>query len=178
MQEIWKNIKDWEGYKISNLGRVKSLPKKWIIQNNNIQITKERFKKNFKTNGGYLQVDLSKNTKRYHKYLHRLLAEAFILNPENKPEVNHIDGNKLNNNLKNLEWVTSSENKKHAFKIGLKSHKGIHGPSHKLTEWDVRMIRKLYKNTKYWTQSELAKIFNVTQPTIRFIVLNKSWSNI
>jgi hypothetical protein len=104
--EIWQNIEGFEGlYKVSTKGVVISLGK--------VQEIKPR-----KKNNGYLQVKLSKEGKRFHLLLHRVVAKTFILNIDNKPEVNHIDGNKENNNLKNLEWVTSSENQKHAFKIG------------------------------------------------------------
>ena len=69
------------------------------------------------TNSGYLMVDLNKNNKKTHKLIHRLVAEAFIPNPENKPQVNHKNGNKRDNNIKNLEWATSSENNLHAYKF-------------------------------------------------------------
>ena len=68
----------------------------------------------------YYQVSLWKNNKEEHKYIHRLVAEAFIPNPLNLPEVNHIDGNRQNNNVSNLEWVDSLDNKLHAIKTGLK----------------------------------------------------------
>jgi hypothetical protein len=74
----------------------------------------------FVNNSGYLVIDLKVNGIRYKKLMHRLVAEAFLNNPFNKKEVNHKDGNKLNNSIDNLEWVTSSENKKHALQEGLK----------------------------------------------------------
>ena len=74
----------------------------------------------FVNNSGYLVIDLRVNGIRYKKLMHRLVAEAFLDNPFNKKEVNHKDGNKLNNSIDNLEWVTSSENKKHALQEGLK----------------------------------------------------------
>ena len=103
MEEIWKDIKDYEGlYQVSNLGNVK--------RNNHIL---------YKTKRTYYGVILSKNNIKKYKNIHRLVAETFIPNPDNKPQVNHIDGNKLNNNKNNLEWVTISENGKHAYRIGL-----------------------------------------------------------
>ena len=74
---------------------------------------------------GYETVGLTKDGEQRTKPVHRLIAQAFIPNPQNKPEVNHIDGYKLNNDLGNLEWVTTSENHRHAFRIGLsKAHDG------------------------------------------------------
>lgn len=104
MEEIWKDIKEYEGiYQVSNLGRVKSL-----------KHSKEgKLLKGRVTGKGYLSVALFRNSVRKSNSIHRLVAEAFIPNPENKPEVNHIDENKLNNDVSNLEWVTSKENSNH-----------------------------------------------------------------
>ena len=105
--------------------------------------------------------------------LHRIIAEVYIPNPENKPEVNHKDGNKLNNSVDNLEWVTHKENMKHAYNNELISQKGENSVKSKLTEKDVRFIRK--SNLK---QRELAKMFNVNQTNISCIKRRKSWSHI
>lgn len=83
-----------------------------------------RLVKHQPSNSGYIRVELWRSGVGKKYLLHRLLAEAFIQNPENKPQVNHIDGNKTNNSLSNLEWVTQSENQKHAYRIGLQ--KGYH----------------------------------------------------
>lgn len=103
MEEIWKDIVDYEGlYQVSNLGRVKSLVRKGVL--------KEKMLKPFIHQKGYLQIGLHKNGK-YIKYLvHRLVAEAFIPNPNNLPEVNHKDENKQNNVVSNLEWCDRSYN--------------------------------------------------------------------
>jgi hypothetical protein len=104
-KEIWKKINDFPYY-ISNLGRIK---------NNKNHIMKTRVLK-----GGYEGLTLYNTNEKKFKSVHRLVAEAFIPNPENKETVNHKDGNKLNNLLENLEWNTQSENVKHAFDTGLK----------------------------------------------------------
>ncbi len=111
MQEIWKDIINFPDYQISNLGNVYS-------------------KKNYKirkpfVSNGYLSIYLFKNGKRYRKKIHRLVAEAFIPNPNNLPVINHIDGNKLNNIVSNLEWCTSKQNTIHAYKTGLMKTKQI-----------------------------------------------------
>lgn len=121
MQEIWKDIPNYQGlYQISNCGRVKSLPRK----NNKRIINKEIIKVFTKLPNGYLKVGLSKNGKTKHYFVHRLVAEAFIPNLENKPCVNHKDCNKENNNVNNLEWVTHKENnsyKNHHLKRNISS---------------------------------------------------------
>ena len=115
MEEIWKDIIGYEGrYQISNFGRVKSLLKKH-------RKNKDSFMDIRKNKGGYLTAGLRSATKKANPQVHRLVAIAFIQNPESKPQVNHIDGNKENNYAVNLEWVTASENIIHAFKTGLRS---------------------------------------------------------
>lgn len=107
MKEIWKPIENYEQYSISNLGNVYSSKRNRILKPTN-------------TTKGYVQVHLSKNGNVVNAPIHRLVAKAFIANPFNKLQVNHIDGNKHNNRVENLEWCTNSENQKHAIKLGLK----------------------------------------------------------
>lgn len=108
MQEIWKDIEGYEGlYQVSNLCNIKRLNSGRIL-------------KQCKNTYGYLQVGLSKKGKLKMFCVHILVARAFIPNPENKSQVNHIDGDKENNNIDNLEWVSQEENLIHAFKTGLR----------------------------------------------------------
>lgn len=137
MKEEWKDIYGYEGlYKISNLGEIKSLERK-VNYNNIRKITvHERIIKQ-RSNGGYKEVSLSKNNKGKNLSVHRLVAIHFIPNPYNKKEVNHIDGNKSNNNIHNLEWVTPSKNVRHSYDMGLARNDGENHPTNKLTESDV-----------------------------------------
>lgn len=126
MEEIWKDIPNYEGlYQASNLGRIKALPK--IINNgrsygrlilSNEKIMKPRYDKD-----GYLHIGITKNKKQKIISVHRLIALAFIPNPLNKTQVNHINGIKDDNRIENLEWVTNSENQLHSIYIlGNKPH--------------------------------------------------------
>ena len=117
--EIWKDIKGYEGlYQISNLGRVKSLIKFHNTKNNVGYFSKEHILKPGIRNE-YFMVCLVKNHKKKSISIHRLVAENFIKNPHNKKQVNHIDGNKLNNKADNLEWCTNQENIIHSWVNGL-----------------------------------------------------------
>lgn len=124
-QEIWKDIKEHEGYyMVSNLGRVKTLDR-WrnCPLNKKIKyLRKGKILKQMKDKSGYLLVSLYKNKKARRWLVHRLVAETFIPNSENKPQVNHKDGNKQNNNVENLEWCTPQENTIHAFNNKLNRH--------------------------------------------------------
>lgn len=115
MNEIWKDVKGYEGlYQISNLGRIKSLKRQVGFIERDEKILKPRLIRS------YLVAHLFKNNVAKNVLIHRMVAEMFIENPENKPCVNHIDGNKQNNKVENLEWVTHSENDLHAYKLGLR----------------------------------------------------------
>lgn len=120
MEEKWKDIKGYEGlYQVSNLGRVKSLRRKVRTQKGSYYI-KERELKICKDNIGYLVVGLTYKGKTKIIRLHRIIAEAFIPNPTNKPVINHINGIKNDNRIENLEWTTYKENSIHAIKTGLR----------------------------------------------------------
>lgn len=120
MKEVWKPIEGYEGlYEVSNLGRIKSLRRDVAIPNPRLgtvgyRTYPERIKPCVENRHGYYQVTLSKEAKSRTLRVHRLVALAFIPNPDNKPYINHIDGNKKNNRVSNLEWCTASENNWHA----------------------------------------------------------------
>lgn len=126
-------------------------------------------------NSGYMCVNLYYNKKLYRKYIHRLVAEAFIPNPDNKPEVNHKDGNKRKNNLKNLEWVTEKENTDHAFKNNLrKIHHGEGATDSKITEKTAKKICKMLEDNEYGTR-EIADKLYVSFAIVSNIKHKKAW---
>ena len=122
MQEFWKDVKDFEGlYQVSNLGRVKSLKREVVyFEGNNSKnqhhTVFEKIKNASKKDNGYLITSLYKGNKGNHKYIHRLVAEAFIPNPDNLPTVNHKNLNKQDNRVENLEWCSYADNNDHARK--------------------------------------------------------------
>lgn len=118
--EVWKEIDGFEGlYAISNFGNVKRLEHSDTHCKQGYRVFKERPLKPF-LRRGYLKVNLFKGDKRHSKSVHRLVAQAFIPNDDTeKTQINHIDGNKVNNNKDNLEWCTCKENIAHAIRMGL-----------------------------------------------------------
>lgn len=110
--EIWKDVIGYEGlYQVSDLGNVKSLNYRRTGKEKNIYINTDKY--------GYLNVMLSKNSLNKRFYVHRLASICFLKSIADKCFINHIDGNKTNNNINNLEWCNCSENIKHAYKLGL-----------------------------------------------------------
>lgn len=162
-----KDVKGYEGlYKCDESGIVYSLPKK---TRKGIRIVKPFISKN----NGYFQVDLCKDGGIKRFSVHRIIAECFIENSKNKEQVNHINGNKSDNSLVNLEWNTRSENQLHAINLGLRSTKGVKNSSAKLTDDFVKFIRQSKSKT-----IDLAKEFKVSQSTISGIRHNRTWTHL
>lgn len=167
-EEIWKDIKGYEKiYQISNLGRIKSLKRK----NNYGKTIKESIRILQINKYGYNIITLWKNHIGITYQIHRLVADAFIPNPENKPQVNHIDGNKLNNNINNLQWCTCQENVIHRFKKlkqkGSRSMLGKFGANHNCSKKIYQIDTITYKILKkYNCITEAAKENNINISSI------------
>lgn len=162
MNPFWADIEGYPNYAISSDG---------------IVLNKHRNKtvKASRNHWGYMVVGLTVNKKRFNHQIHRLIANAFIPNPEGKTQVNHIDGNKSNNRLENLEWVTPSENKIHAYTV--LNQKAARGENHgvaKLTMERVKEIRQQYLTGEVTMQS-LANQHQVCIQTISNVVHHKIW---
>jgi hypothetical protein len=184
-QEIWKDIIGYEGYyKVSNLGNIRSLDRLVNKPNKTSYIRKGKLCNQSKSNLGYMTVGFTVNNKKVNKYVHRLVAEAFITNINNYPQVNHIDCNKTNNRINNLEWCTNSQNHIHASKNGLNklhlhrvAYSGEENGRALLTKEQVLEIKEKYIPYKY-SAKKLAKEYNVSESCITHILNNTSWKKI
>jgi hypothetical protein len=160
------DIKDFKGlYAIAEDGKVWSYPKRGNPNG--------KFINGITTAYGYEQVGLRKNGKTYINKIHRLVARAFLDNTASKPHINHIDGNKINNNVSNLEWCTISENNIHAVKEGLRD------ATIKIPLKELPKIRETYRKGLY-SQREIAKHYGVCQATIQDILngVRAAWNNL
>lgn len=160
-----KTIINFPNYKINKEGKV--------------YLNNEKEKAPSKCKKGYLHITLSRFGIKKTFLVHRLTALSFIPNPNNLPQVNHKDGNKLNNCIDNLEWCTCSENLKHAFSLGLSkaNNEGAKNPKAKLTENDVLEIKALIKS-KFIPQNKIAKMYNIDATVISGIKKGTKWKNI
>lgn len=163
IKELWKDIPGYDGfYKVSNKGRIKSLPRRFSPRS--LILTHAH------NDTGYPIAAISYNRVMKTFTIHRLVAAAFVDNPNGYNEVNHKDGNKKNNHSANLEWCTRSENVKHAFDTGLKfGSKGENHPKSKLTNEQVLQIRQKFRSNIY-TQKMLMKEFSVSYSTIQKVL--------
>lgn len=162
--EIWRWIAGYENlYQVSNFGRVKR-----FYGNGNVKILKPWLNRQ-----GYLIFDLCKGAKSKHFPIHQLVAKAFIPNPDNKPEPNHEDGNKLNNHVSNLKWSTRAENVKHAVEMGL-SPKGEDHPNAKLTNAQREKARQIViKGDTEFGINALAREYGVCSATMTEAIYGK-----
>lgn len=175
MKEVWKDIEGYEGlYQVSNLGRVKSLPRTKKTKSGVTYITKEKILM-FRNCAGYNRCSLTKNNKSKNIYVHRLVARAFIPNPKNYKYINHKDCNPSNNKIENLEWCTLSHNSLYACKLGRmgKNMLGIRGGknpnSKKVSQYD-----KNGNFIKNWnSEIEASKELNICATSISYCANKK-----
>jgi len=167
--EIWKEVKDYEGlYEISNLGNAKMINGKNNHKPHKMSYSLDK--------DGYSKFRFTKNGKRKTLNAHRLIALHFIPNPENKPQVNHINGIKTDNRVENLEWCTNSENIIHSWVNGLSTPKRGESNSRSiLTEDQVLEIRTIGNNL---TLKNISEIYNISIMYVQFILKRKRWTHI
>lgn len=160
-----------EYFKIAKLENFE-ISKSGVIRNCNTL----KIKSQYVSSTGYYMISVSINNKTKPYRVHRLLAETFIPKKDGCLFVNHIDGNKLNNSLENLEWCTHLENMQHAFRTGLANNSNEKNGMSKLNTNDVVEIKTMLKNGI--SQYKIAEKFNVSRSSILKIKLGKTWSNI
>ena len=158
------NIKDHPRYEINKDGVIRNKQNKKV-------------KAQYVGSTGYYMVSFSYKNKSNPHRVHRLLATTFIKNPLNAPHVNHIDGDKLNNKLSNLEWVTHAENMKHAFDNKLANNTGENNGQSKLTEKQVIEIKTLLNNGNL-SQYKIAKLYGVSRSCVLGINTGRLWQHI
>lgn len=177
-KEIWKEIDGYDGfYEVSNRGRIRSYKcqgpgNKKAETPTLLTLKKEKY--------GYRRITLFDRGKRTIHLIHRLVGEAFVPNPDGKPQINHLDSDPSNNNAENLEWSTQSENIQYAFDKGRKKpNRGSEVVGSKLTKSDVLNIRKVAnENGRFYGRSKLADKYNVTENCIMQVVTGRTWSHI
>jgi hypothetical protein len=181
--EVFVDIQGYEGYyQVSNYGNVRSLDRVIVEKSGKTQTLKGRILKPRTNPGGYRYIELGKNGTKATFAIHHLVAQAFIPNPGNKRTVNHIDGNKLNNSLINLEWSTYSENLEHAYKTGLRravqiEAVGSKNYKRKLKSEQVLEIKRLLA-TGNLTHKEIATKFSIARSTITEIKSGRRWKHL
>lgn len=163
--------------RVRHLTKVKGHPLYYCDRNGNIY-NRWGYMMSPLCNGPYKMVSISEGDGKFQqKSIHRMIAETFIPNPDGKPQVNHKDGNKFNNSVDNLEWVSRSENQKHRFTVLGHNHFGEKNPGCKLTEKKVVEILTSYK-TGRTSYSKLARLYNISVSTVHDIVTGVSWNHI
>ncbi|MBM6637480.1 NUMOD4 domain-containing protein [Staphylococcus xylosus] len=172
--EYWTEVKGYEGlYQVSNLGNIKSVDRD-INRSTGLMHLKGKPMSQYIGNRGYPKVSLCAGGECKRHLVHRIVATAFLPNPLNKAYVNHIDGNKQNSNLENLEWSTPTENSLHAHKHGLANvGRGEKQHSAKLTVDKVKYIRESSKTVR-----ELSLMFKVSKQAIRDVKMKRSWKHV
>jgi hypothetical protein len=178
-QEIWKDIKGFEGYyQVSNLGRVRSLDR--IVHSKGLKLKWSRLEKGhivkFGNTRGYVIAPMCVEGKKYAKLVNRLVAIAFLPNPQDLPEVNHKNGNKLDNSVVNLEWCTHADNMNHASFV-IKTHIVTRGGQRqlftKLTDEQREEIVAAYRKGE--NRRVIAKRYNIVPDYVN--ILNNSRSS-
>ena len=141
---MWKTVEEFKEYEVSDMGQIR-------------RKSTGRILKPWVATGGYLYIAFCENCKNHTKRLHRIVAKAFCENPNNKPQVNHIDGNKTNNAASNLEWCDMSENQIHAFENGLQTRIGKH---------DVKSVVCLNDGITFQTIRQASQYYGINRSAI------------
>jgi predicted XRE-type DNA-binding protein len=179
MKEIWKYIPSLKGfYMASNLGRLKRLERQVVYPKGGVRVFPDLILKSTVNPMGYVSVYISIEKSRRVYMTHRLVGEAFLDNPENKPYINHKNSIRNDNRIENLEWCTAAENNQHAFDHGfgnVKSGEGNHFSKIKAEE-----VKKIYTMSIKgdMMQKDIASMFSITRSHVSSIKLKKAWKEL
>lgn len=173
MRELWAPVAEFDGlYEVSDCGRVRSTARQGPIR----RVPSRLLKLCRSRCGGYYRAVLYVGARQFRRLVHRMVAQAFIPNAHELPQINHKDGDKLNNRADNLEWCTPQENAQHSYAMGLSvSAKGERHGQSKLTIEQIEEMRRLSGSM---TQREIARRFGVTQPQVSKIITSKRWAHV
>jgi len=177
--EIWKDVPGYVGYyEVSNFGKVRSVDRYVNNHKGERALRKGKVLTDTLDDKGYVRYTFRMGKSKKMKRGHRLVAEAFIPNPNQYTIINHKDGNKANNHISNLEWCTHRQNSQHAESMGLVNHvKGSKHHKATTTEDDVRKMRRLYAKGNH-TQKQIAEIFSINPNTIKHILAGRTWPGV
>lgn len=163
VKELWKPLSEYKGIEVSSIGRIKKASNKRRRQRILTEFPKDR--------DGYCRCSVQKlNGEWTSQPVHRLVAKAFIENPHSKPHVNHKDGNRSNNCLENLEWVTPRENVLHSYKVGKRKYCKEVPKTTLLTDFQIGEIDNL---RKLYTVNQLSKLYNIEYQSLKNIIHKK-----
>lgn len=184
-EEVWKPIHGFNGYyEVSNYGRVRSVDRTMTYANGLEVRYRGKLLSPFMKANGYLQVTISWHCKNHHKYVHRLVAEAFVVNPDpiNKIEVNHLDEDKTNNRYDNLVWCTDKENKNHGTTIerAVRKRRELHCGEKSVTQYTLDWVPiKTYAGIEEAvnaTQISRKSIYNACNGRVKTKLYNWSYT--
>jgi hypothetical protein len=170
--EEWRDIPNFDGYQVSNLGNVRGVDR-LRKGRNSLRLTRGQEIKQLLNRKGYPEVRLNKDG-CHTRLVHKLVASAFMTKPEGCTQINHLNGIKTDNRLTNLKWVTQSENQLHAYKLGLQpSRAGENNVKAKITDKNVTELKLLYNSGK--TIVDIAEVTNINVSIIRAIIYGRTW---
>jgi hypothetical protein len=174
--ERWKRVEGFD-YEVSDLGRVRSIERTVTYEDGRVRVYPSKIL-NHNIVGKYnvRYVHLYKNAKRKSFTVHRLVALAFVENIDNKPEINHIDGNRSNNCYTNLEWATRQENMAHGFSTGLIDNQGVNHGNSIYSESDILLVKKMLNSKMKLPVIE--KLTGVKKGTIEQVKAGKQWKHL